>query len=378
MSEQTTGAKCSNATSGVWKFTLALLLLRLCMGWHFFSEGTKKLTYDQVNQEWDISVPTEVVFRNATGPFANFYKNQLPGFYDWENLLAVPAESKPLTEEQIKERRDWASDYAKRRATASKEDEPLPIEFPEHAPYRSWAEAITEGMRTKLEKFTKLSKVDDQQAAEAASLFEARHQQLADFLEEEASAIEEYQHELWRLQNLENQNGADNIPFRIERVATKRSEASALGGRLVTEVRGIERGFVADLLGVLTPEQRANKVFNKAATEVISDPKAIRLDRMNLMVTCLIIGVGVCLLLGLFTRLACVAGMVFLASVMLTQLPWVPGALADKFYYQLVEFMALLTLLVSGPWRLPSLDGLLRGLWCMCCGSKGATEQKGN
>ncbi len=367
----TTSEQQCKAQSGLWKFTLALLLLRVTIGWHFFSEGTKKLTYDEVNQEWKISVPTEVVFRSATGPFADFYKNQLPGFYDWENLLAVPTESKPLTAEQIKERQAWDSEYAKKRAVAKKADEPLPIEFPDYAPYKAWAEAITDGLRDKLTNFTKLSAVDDEQDAKAAALFESRHQQMADFLVEEAEAIEEYQHELWRLENLENQAGAKDIPFRAERVAAKRSEASALGGRLVSEVSGIERGFVTDLLSVLTAEQRADGSLSAKVDTALTDPKAVKLDRMNVMVTCLITGVGVCLLLGLFTRLAAFGGMVFLASVMVTQLPWVPGALSGSFYYQLVEFMALLTLLVSGPWRLPGLDGLLRGMWCKCCGAKG-------
>lgn len=348
----------------------------MAIGWHFFAEGTKKLTYDEVTDRWQISVPTEVVFRSATGPFAGFYKSKLPGFYDWENLLAVPTQSKPLTDEQISERVKWNQEYAARRKNAEKAGEPIPIEFPEYAPYKDWAEAIVDGLRKKLTKFTKLRGVTDEQAAEAAELFESRHQQLADFLLEDSEAIVDYQHELWRLENLESQNGANDIPFRAERVAVKRSETGGLGGRLVTEVGGIERGFVTDLMGVLTPEQRANASLSEKVETVLTDPKAIQLERMNWMVTFLIIGVGVCLLLGLFTRLAAVGGIVFLLSVMATQLPWVPGARAESFYYQLVEVMALLTLLVSGPWRLPSLDGVLRGLWCQCCGAKGVVEQK--
>lgn len=365
------GEQCSKGASNLWKFTIALLLLRLCIGWHFFSEGTKKLTYDEGREKWEITVPTEMVFRSATGPFASLYKNQVPGFYDWENMLAVPTESKPLTAEQLKEHADWEGGYRSRRAKATKEGEPLPAEMPEYAAYKPWADAITDGLREKLTKFNKLSSVTEEQAAEAAKLFGARELQLVDFLSQEAEAIEEYQHELWRLENLEAQNGADDLPFRMERVATKRSEASALGGRLVSEVRGIERGFVADLQGVLTADQRADESLSAKVDSALTDPKAIKMDRLNVMATCLIIGVGVCLLLGLFTRLAALGGMVFLLSVMVTQLPWVPGALSGSFYYQLVEFMALLTLLVSGPWRLPSLDGVLRAMWCKCCGAKG-------
>ena len=68
---------CAKGSCCVWKFAAALLLLRLCLGVHFFSEGTKKLTYSEAQQEWSLSpeftATTEVVFRNATGPLAGFY-----------------------------------------------------------------------------------------------------------------------------------------------------------------------------------------------------------------------------------------------------------------------------------------------------------------
>jgi uncharacterized membrane protein YphA (DoxX/SURF4 family) len=43
-------------------------------------------------------------------------------------------------------------------------------------------------------------------------------------------------------------------------------------------------------------------------------------------VTVLTIGVGICLLAGFFTRLAAVAGALFLLSVIASQPPWVTGA----------------------------------------------------
>ena len=47
---------------------------------------------------------------------------------------------------------------------------------------------------------------------------------------------------------------------------------------------------------------------------------------MNWIVTILTIGVGVCLLLGFFTRLASLAGALFLLGVIATQPPWVADA----------------------------------------------------
>jgi len=352
-------ANCSSATCCAWKFAAALLLLRFCLGWHFFSEGTKKLSYDQGRQEWNLDFSAEGFFRGATGPFAGLFKSQLPGFYDWENLLAVPRQSTPPSEAELTKQRAWISDYTSRRKRVEAENEkkkkageplePLPIELPEFAPYKAWGEKIIAGLRSKLKKFTDLSGISEEQSAAAADLFIARHQQLADFLDEQAEAVEEYQHELWRLQGMAGQGGADEIPFRQERVNAKRSETKGLGGRLVSEVRGIERGFNDDLRGVLTAEQGQNAPLAQRVEATLTNPKVKNLHRLNVGVTCLIIGVGICLLLGLFTRLAAVGGIVFLLSVMVSQLPWVPGARADYFYYQLVECAALLVLLLSGP-----------------------------
>ena len=377
MSDKTSASDGQCATAGcyAWKFAAALLLLRLCLGTHFFSEGTKKLAYDEGRQEWslnpDFLATTEIVFRNATGPLAGLYKSQLPGFYDWENLLAVPRRAEPISSEEAFKRQDWQADYTARRKKADDEKQPIPIEFPEYAPYKAWADQIVAGLSGKLKSFTDISSINDEQDTQAAESFVARHQQLADFLVEESQSIQDYQHELWRLKTMEETGGADEIPFRRERVSAKRSETVSLGNRLVSEVRGIERGFNNDLRSVLTDEQRMNASLVNKVEKSLTSPKERRLRWLNVGVTCLVIGVGVCLLFGLFTRLAAVSGIVFLLSVMATQLPWVPGARADLFYYQLVECAAFLAIAASSPWRLPGMDYLLRGLWSKCCGTKG-------
>lgn len=359
---------CSTTVCCAWKLTAALLLLRLILGAHFFAEGTKKLQYDQTTKSWglnpDFVRTSEIVFRNATGPFAQLYKNRLPGFYDWENLLAVPQQETPLSEEEVQARTDWQFDYAERRKAAQNAKEPPPIEIPDYAPYKAWAGNIIEGLRAKLKAFTDLKATTEEQDAAAAELFVDRHQQLVDFLASESAAIEEYQHELWRLEQMEDTGGADEIPFRQQRLAEKRAEVTGLGSRLVSEVRGIDIGFGTDLLSVLTPEQRDSRAVMANVDKVLTSPKERQFHWLNIAATCLVIGVGVCMLLGLFTRLAAVLGILFLVSVMLTQLPWVEGSRSDLFFYQLVECGAFATLLASSPWKLPGLDYLFWGRRC--------------
>ncbi len=365
------GGTCATKTSCcAWKFAAALLLLRLCLGFHFFSEGTKKLSYDKVQEEWELDFSAEGFFRGATGPFASLFKSQLPGVYDWQKLLAVPTQALPLSQDEVYKRQDWQSDYAARRKAATKDKKPLPFEFPEYAPYKAWGENIVAGLSGKLKAFTDLSGIDDEQDAQAATLFLARQQQLADMLSDESQSIEDYQHDLWRLQNMEATPGSSGVPFLKKRLTDKQSEAKGLGAKLVSAVRRLETDFNNDLRGVLTAEQRAKSSLVNKVEKSITSPKARRLKWLNLGVTSLIIGVGVCLLLGLFTRLAAIGGILFLLSVMVTQLPWVAGAKSMLFFYQLVECAALLALAASSPWRLPGIDYLLRRVWNKCCSSK--------
>ena len=88
------------------------------------------------------------------------------------------------------------------------------------------------------------------------------------------------------------------------------------------------------------------------------------------MIKFVVVGVGVLLILGLFTRLASVAGMLFLGSVMATQPPWVYGANSQYVYYQMVEVLALFVLFVFAAGRFGGLDYLIYGLYRRCCGPK--------
>jgi uncharacterized membrane protein YphA (DoxX/SURF4 family) len=80
-------------------------------------------------------------------------------------------------------------------------------------------------------------------------------------------------------------------------------------------------------------------------------------------VTYVVIGVGVCLLLGFFTRLASLVGIGFLCSVIASQPPWVAGSNTDVFLYQLVECAALAVLIVTAAGRWFGLDFFSYAIW---------------
>ncbi len=308
--------------------------------------------------------------RQTTGPLAGLLKNQLPNFHDWETLLAVPKQSQPLTSTEITERQEWHKQYARRRAEAKKEKQPLPIEFPGYAPYTAWANQIIDDLRPHLKSYTEIQGITNEQSAQAAELFHQQHQHLADLLDEEEESITELQHELWRLKNMQAAGGAEDIPYRQKRITAKQYETSDAANQVVGKVRNIEQELINGFRSLLTEEQQKNTMLVDNLESALVNPKQRNLHTINIGIACLVTGVGICFLLGFLTRLAALGGILFLLSVMLTQLPWNPEANITYFYYQLVECAAFFSILAFGARRLPGLDYILSGLWCRCCGNK--------
>ena len=71
--------------------------------------------------------------------------------------------------------------------------------------------------------------------------------------------------------------------------------------------------------------------------------------------------VGVLLILGLFTRLAALAGAGFLFSIILTQWPGSPGA--EPVYYQTIEMLGMLFLAAVAAGQYAGLDFILYSVW---------------
>ena len=353
-----------------WKVAAALVLLRLCVGWHFFSEGVKKVSYDRSTGEWRFNVPTEFLFRQAKGPLAGFFQNRIPGGHQWQAELAVPEELTPARGEALA---GWVANYVKRRQGELASGKHSEAVIPDFAPYAAWAAQIEADSRAMHERFTDFAGLTEEQRSQAAAAFERRQRQLADYLAGEALEMQAYRHELWRLEHFEETPGAEDVPYQKQRVAQKTAETARTPLKWVAAVRQFDQEFASELHGLLTDEQLSSAV-GEQADAALTDPQETQLHRLNLAVTGLTIGVGGCLLLGLFTRLASLAGALFLLTVMATQPPWVAGADTTYFYYQLVELAALVFLAAAAAGRVAGLDFFLHRIAARCCGAKGASR----
>ena len=96
------------------------------------------------------------------------------------------------------------------------------------------------------------------------------------------------------------------------------------------------------------------------------------LQTIDKVMTNVVLGVGVCLILGLFTRVACLLGAAFLLSVVLTQPFWVSDA--QPTFNQWVELIALLTLATTNVGKWGGLDFFISCLFGGCCRSKCETK----
>jgi uncharacterized membrane protein YphA (DoxX/SURF4 family) len=333
---------------------VALVLMRLVIGWHFWGEGTKKIEYDRHDGRLKLVFSAEGFLAAATGPLAQLYHAQAPGNHGVRQLVSVSRQNTPPSADEIAKRSQWQAEYNRRRAEAAKGGAEAPIEFAPHAPYHAWATQIADDWRAVLDDVKAIAGLSEAQRAQADAAYQARLQELADYLVAQTDAITEYQHELWRLENWRSAPEARDVPFHDERIATKAAETSSPPNAWVNQVREIEAAYLNDLRNILTTEQRGLALTTAAIDDALTDSRQDTLRIVNIAVTAVTIGVGVCLLLGFFTRLASIVGALFLLAVIASQPPWL--AESEATMPQCIEFAALLVLAGTGAGRWAGLD----------------------
>src|SRR5262245_9820539 len=142
---------------------MALVLLRLAIGWHFFTAGTEKVAYDRTTGRYHVAFSAEGFLNQAKGPLADRFLAFVPDVHGWRKLLAVPKQNKPDTADDVSKATQWSEDYKRQREAAAKEKQPIPIEFPPTAPYAGWARKIAEDWNTVLSKITAIEDLSQEQ-----------------------------------------------------------------------------------------------------------------------------------------------------------------------------------------------------------------------
>lgn len=280
---------------------ILLVVLRLNIGWHFFNEGVKHYT--------DPTWTSEGTLRSATGPLAPLYRSYLPDYHGLDEWLHKECAEKP-------------GDVA-----------------------NGWVQQVEGDLEQRRQGFAVHYGLDDKQQERSLKVtreFQALVRSWANARQEELS---NHVHQ-WRRQLSQKQSAdADDVPFRKQRLSTSNAALSAEAAGWRTELLGLELEHETALGELLTQKQREMSPLPRVRTSV---------DQVDDLMTYVIMGVGALLLLGLFTRAACLAGAAFLLSVVSMQPFWVSEALPT--YNQLVEMFALLALATTHVGRWGGLD----------------------
>ena len=207
---------------------------------------------------------------------------------------------------------------------------------------------------------------DEKQQKSAADVVKRYEGRLKQFLGSKSDTIDEYY--LWLDRRDKNSHDPSrklaSLQTHDARIAT---ETRKLYGELIPTIDRLWKDLENDLNAIATEEQ-----WSRHGRLPIGKPGRGLVDSesMDRIVPWFDVMVGACLILGLFTRAAAVAGAVFLASVCASQLA--PGAM--PIYNQAVEMLALLALAAIGAGRFAGLDYFFSGLRNICCPPKKAQD----
>jgi uncharacterized membrane protein YphA (DoxX/SURF4 family) len=298
---------------------IMLVMLRLTIGWHFFSEGAKHYA----DPHWT----SEPTLRAATGPLAPWFHAYLPDFHGFEELL-----------------------HGQRSQSDS------------HA-VQGWIDEIQTDWNAFRGQFGQHYALNESQQTKAKAVLTEYQEKLRQWAAANRDALETHVHE-WQRKETTQQTPASDMPFQKRRIAEKLTQLTAQANGWRAELKGLEHDYDNALDGLLDDQQHGQRPLPHHTTSI---------DVVDDVMTYVILGVGLLLLLGLFTRLACLSGALFLLSVVMMQPFWVSAAMPT--FNQSVEMLALLTLATTPVGRWGGLDFFIHSLISgSCCTTKGKSD----
>ena len=276
-----------------------LVLLRLTIGWHFYTEGLDK--YEAGN--WSAAP----FFSAARGPFAGHYRELV---WDADGSLRLDKDKTMVA---------WAT---------------FRDEIGRHYGF------------------------DDQQKRQAQANYAKAVEQYDWVIEQNAVDLEEYNLGRERVSRLDNDVDERNLRDGVSSLGGQRDvirrEWLQKAAPSLQQIDTIWKNYATAQNATASPEQ-----VERSGSFALRKPRLVAMDTsvIDPLVPYFDMGVGLCLLLGIFTPLVALAAAGFLGSVFLSQYPPTTGPASTN--YQLVECMACLVLAGTGAGRFAGLDFFL-------------------
>ncbi len=273
-----------------------LVLLRVTIGWHFYSEGVDKYAQG----DWD----AKPFFSAARGPFADRFRQLV-----WDHDGTIR-----LNEERTK------IHWARFRDRAAK-----------HFGF------------------------DEAQVARAQANYSKAVDQYKWVVSQNSTEIEEYELGRERIRRLDADRRRDGVSSLAAQRETIRSEWTRIIGPTLSQIDSIWEHYEKSQNALATDTQSKRRPPLKMG---VPRTQAMDTSVINAVVPYFDMAIGVGLILGLFTPVAALAAAGFLGSVFLSQFPPTTGPTST--YYQLVEGVACLVLAGTAAGRFAGLDFVLQ------------------
>jgi uncharacterized membrane protein YphA (DoxX/SURF4 family) len=363
-----------------------LILLRLAIGWHFLYEGLHKLHSLEVGPtSTNRPFSSAGYFREAPGPFATFMRGRL-GDPDAAAVAELTVEPVPAGEDVTKYppqkrmpallKQEW-EDYVARFSAYYGLDERQ----------RTRAQAILEQAESQIVTWLTNPAVDDKTPT-------VKKTYPSGVVEEKLAIpqrITEYKAALEDLHNTtEKRLRAFNSDVEGKRLAAAKADVSQRRNSLLSDLKEKTAEYLEKPLREkleLTAEQLEKGALPESKGDTNSwwvsatrrvgkwlglyePPVVTKQWARDVITTLFLIGAGGCLMVGLLTRLNCLAGAVFLALTYWTwpPFPWLPVPPVSEGSYawvnkNLIEMLALLALATTASGRWFGVDALIHAVF---------------
>lgn len=288
---------------------ISLVVLRIGVGWHFFREGADKIESGKFSSVGFLS--------GAKGPFASTFEGMI---WDADGLARLDKEATEDAWKQYRQR--IANHYG----------------------------------------------FNEDQQKEADAVLANHIAQLNWFFDVNGPDIEEYLLGLERRQRNSEDDARMNVASLQAQSEKVESELAKKRGPWLGTIDRMWRSLESEMNALASNQQSKRGLFALARP----GRRFMDSETINVIIPYFDLIVGICLILGLFTRVASLGGACFLVSVIATQWPGAPGAL--PVYYQTIELLALLVLAAMGAGRFGGLDFFLGLVWAKIFRSNTETQ----
>ena len=343
-------------------------MVRIVVGYHFFKEGTDKLKSGKFTSAGFLTT--------ARGPFAPLFRSMVDD-YDGSQKLCVVTEEKDgeqslrispdLPLEIWKDFGDRARDYYGFGS--------IELQQELAADRKRLADVITkartendssvdtralEFQRAKLETMIKQVREQPEQVQE---ILRSHEESLIDWVKWNQLELVSHFSTKDRLQGFDRDGDQrteaateiDSFRYQVDRIKSDRSKKL---WQWSSQVTAMWDSLELQMNDLAVEKQKAQRSGPIELHRPFDQPTS-RQNVVDKIIPWFDTVVGVCLILGLFTRLASYAAGTFLLSVAMTQPFWVPGV--DPTYYVWIEIAACFVIFASLAGRIAGLDYLLHG-----------------